>query len=312
MDISIKSQEKKDPHYFKISSKSLLIQEDYLVHKLPYLYYCPGHTIRTSQPIDSLPRKEQVIILKSIGEKIKELHELENRQKSLILEKIEPNITTTNKNIYTLFKEIQKDKIFDELINALRHEITNPISGIKLATDFYRSQLPIENNEKIELINQISKSVEKLTKIINPSQKFEKINVFETIKFILTDFKINYPKVNFQINVPENSIIKGHLQLFKQVITNLILNAIECPQKNNIQKIITITFTQNNYEFLIKFYDNGIPIENKTKLFSPYFTTKKGGSGLGLYICKKFCNSLDYQINYNDYNEKYFEIRGIL
>ena len=72
----------------------------------------------------------------------------------------------------------------------------------------------------------------------------------------------------------------------KQVIINLLLNAIEASPDGGI---VTITTSNADHGVIIDVVDcgNGILIEHRDKVFDPFFTTKKEGTGLGLPIVKK-------------------------
>jgi signal transduction histidine kinase len=124
--------------------------------------------------------------------------------------------------------------------------------------------------------------------------RLESINILigemsEFICFELTDAKIecclelaeNLPFVNFDS------------RLMKQVLLNLIQNAIAAMPSGG--KLTIKTETQDN-DVLINVVDTGIgiPDENFSKIFEPYYTTKKTGSGLGLTLVFKIIRELDY------------------
>ena len=82
-------------------------------------------------------------------------------------------------------------------------------------------------------------------------------------------------------------IIKYDQSQISRVLENLIKNAIESKTKMKMKKIVIETIKNKNM-LEIRIEDNGIGFENDVeKLFEPYITHKKGGSGLGLPICKK-------------------------
>lgn len=77
--------------------------------------------------------------------------------------------------------------------------------------------------------------------------------------------------------------------MIEQVLINLIVNAVEAVKdRNNPRVILSATQTSNNKP-MIKVMDNGtgMPTELIEKIFIPFFSTKKSGSGIGLSLCKQ-------------------------
>jgi two-component system nitrogen regulation sensor histidine kinase NtrY len=84
-------------------------------------------------------------------------------------------------------------------------------------------------------------------------------------------------------------MLEADTSLVEQMLINLIVNAIEAVKDDPSPKIILSAYTSSNGKIIIKVADNGhgIPEEILDKIFIPFFSTKKSGSGIGLSLCKQ-------------------------
>ena len=220
-----------------------------------------------------------------------------------------------------IFKKIEDERnidekgqyiIFDETFSILSHEINNPLSSIKMASQLMQKSKNFDN----ELSNIISNETERISKIFK-SLSFvnSKINLLEgkneNIHEILrySIFRLN--KINKEINISEDfDPSLPHIKLDKnsmiQVFDNLLLNSSEALKENSAPyiritskflygKSIKIPNVKNQIKknfILITIEDNGIGIdkENLDKVFIPFFSNKKNGTGIGLFLVKKIIN----------------------
>ena len=226
-----------------------------------------------------------------------------------------------NENMLIIFKkenETNKNETSDEygayehFFSIFLHEITNPLSSIKIASQLVEKSktydpelLGIINNECIrigKIINSISQISSKLVlKNISPE------NIHEVLRY--STFKIKNQNKKIQIfeefdpSLPKISIDKS---LLIQVFENLLNNAFEASifsEKSFIKlstkfiygetiKIPNIKENQKKNYLLVKIEDNGSGIKKTElkKIFLPFFSTKKRGSGIGLYLVKRIIN----------------------
>jgi signal transduction histidine kinase len=79
------------------------------------------------------------------------------------------------------------------------------------------------------------------------------------------------------------------VDLIEQVLINLILNAIDAVKNKPDPKIVMSAYTDSDNRLVIKLADNGsgMPDDVLDKIFVPFFSTKKNGSGIGLSLCKQ-------------------------
>jgi len=230
-------------------------------------------------------------------------------------------IAIENAKLYEEMREMEKslhraDKLtaLGTLASSIAHEIRNPLVSIKTFTqlaprkfnnrdflDKFQTIVPEELQRMETILNQL------LNFGRSSQPEFYSINVEEVIDSILSLMNTELSKSNIEViklygkDVPQ---IMADGEQLKQVFMNIVLNAIQAMPEGGNMRIITSL----EQEFLdsdtsafvaVKFEDTGcgIPKENLNDLFNPFFTTKNGGSGLGLSISRRIIKEHNGHIN---------------
>jgi two-component system nitrogen regulation sensor histidine kinase GlnL len=198
-------------------------------------------------------------------------------------------------------KDLQKNSAstLEGLILGLAHELKNPLSGIKGAAQI----LVEEKRDKatVKCAGIIIKEVDRLCALLDKLKQlepfakevFEPINIHEILSEILflesrsgRGKEVKFVE-NYDLTLPP---VLGDRDSLKQVFLNLIKNAHESIPKNGTVEISTRWITdyklrsENAISVYIRDSGAGIPKEALEKIFSPFYTTKKEGSGLGLFL----------------------------
>jgi signal transduction histidine kinase len=99
------------------------------------------------------------------------------------------------------------------------------------------------------------------------------------------------------IDIIEDCYIYADKKQMLRVFNNLIKNSIQAISNKKDGEILISLFRENDF-CIITFKDNGIGIDTslQSRIFSPYFTTKSGGTGLGLAMVKNIIESMDGKI----------------
>jgi len=208
-------------------------------------------------------------------------------------------------------KKIRTELVLDGIINS--EELASFLVELKVYNN-NKYYYPLWNHPKSNLIVSlleksrgiiinslnIDTSVNKTSKVVYTLKNFEakdskghslRINLKEDIENVLTIYD-NYIKNKITVKKLYKNVVPfyGFSDLV-QVWTNIIFNSLQA-LKGNGEICITIDTLENKEDFiLVTIEDNGpgIPEENQSKIYEPFFTTKASGegSGLGLYLSKK-------------------------
>lgn len=189
----------------------------------------------------------------------------------------------------------EKLMLMGEMAANIAHEIRNPLGSIELFASLLGRDLENAPEQK-QLTHSIIKGVRTINSIISNILLFTKEIQFDVKEYFLSDIiddVILYlqhimrdKEIRFVNNIGENQKIKCDDELFKQVVMNIIHNAVDAVKSGGEIKI-DAGYTETESWFSIT--DNGCGVEPSmaNKLFMPFQTTKAKGTGLGLAIVYK-------------------------
>jgi nitrogen fixation/metabolism regulation signal transduction histidine kinase len=202
-----------------------------------------------------------------------------------------------------------ESKAWQKLLSVMTHEIMNSVAPISSLAETLKKRLQVPasyNNdssslEDLELgIDTIKRRSEGLLKFAETYRNLNKITKLNLQKVYVRDllgnihqlmqptFEQKHVEVEILLRDPELAFPADPI-LLEQVLINLVVNAMEAVKgKSNPKIVLSAEHTVNN-KIVIKVADNGIgmPEEMIDKIFIPFFTTKKTGSGIGLSLCKQ-------------------------
>jgi len=195
---------------------------------------------------------------------------------------------------------LEKLAAVGEAATMVGHDLRNPLQSIESATYYLNNELPhLQTTQKmIEMLKVINDSVDYADKIIRDLEDFsamskptlEDNNINAIVKEVLSQVETqeNMELVTKLGHLPE---IKADKNMIKRVFLNLAMNGIQAMVEKGGRLRVSTKKTKGFVE--IAFEDTGIGIskENKEKIFTPFFTTRAKGMGVGLAICKKFVES---------------------
>jgi signal transduction histidine kinase len=205
-------------------------------------------------------------------------------------------------------------EITKHLAAGIAHEIKNPINTVGLIADYLQTNLSPDDPEKryefyklsenmkneLKRINRIVEGFLRLTKPDLFNFKIEDINkiIRDTVSILEPEIIKNGVKLSLNLHdgIPP---VKADRDKLNQVFSNLLINAVEAmPRGGNIE-VSTEKLGGEIVRVEISDTGIGIPKEDKSKIFSPYYTTKKQGFGLGLSLIHNIVQKHSGKINVN-------------
>ncbi|HAX97472.1 MAG TPA: hypothetical protein DCY12_00880 [Candidatus Atribacteria bacterium] len=182
-----------------------------------------------------------------------------------------------------------------QLVAEITHEIKNPLILIggfaqQLKKTITGEKESTKLNIIVEEIRRLENLLLELREFYLPkSLKFEPLNINELLEEVYLLTKDSWEKKNILATLKtegDGNLIEGDKEKLKQVLLNLVKNAVEAMEEGGN---LSIQSGVANNMVEIKILDDGpgIPKSDQEKIFNPFFTTKKHGSGLGLPICKR-------------------------
>ena len=222
-----------------------------------------------------------------------------------------------NRNFNQMIQRLkeQQDKLliteryeaWESVARKLAHEIKNPLTPIQLSIDSlsekYKNKLTTDGKDFEKYLETINRQIKDIEKLVNEFSNFarmprpilKKIDIVQLINKSLDFIKLSSKNlINFKSKA-KNVYINGDEDQLNRVFINLIKNSEESfleqsQKKPNFKGNIDIVINDNNDYIFITITDDGTGITDAKKAMTPYFTTKKTGTGLGLPIVSKIIN----------------------
>lgn len=237
--------------------------------------------------------------------------EIQNQEKKLFVNMVslkDPNAQPTGVIIIfedvTELDKIQRMAAWQEVARRIAHEIKNPLTPIKLSAQRLEKKFShhIDDNSFKESISVIIRQVDHLKKMVQEFSEFAKMpeiiikeqDLIPLLEELLVLYKSSYPNIKWLDNInTEIPKIKFDYNAIKRVLINILNNAIEAIEKKENPVIkFSCAYNEKTKQVEIEIMDNGPGLKEKelSRIFEPYFSMKKGSTGLGLTIAKTIVN----------------------
>jgi len=189
---------------------------------------------------------------------------------------------------------------WQKLIRVLTHEIVNSVTPINTLTNAMISQLKKAGLPESEYTRNLSSGIQAIRKrnkgLLSFVENFRRINkvpepIFRTIKIeelfgnLQSLIQEEFKKAELEFTIADGFSLEADEELIIQVLINLLKNAVEA----GAERIVIIARHAKTGRPQILVIDNGpgIEAENLDKIFIPFFSTKKEGSGIGLSLSRQ-------------------------
>ena len=213
-------------------------------------------------------------------------------------------------DIYLAMRDVEKEDHIQTSLFKITHEIKNPLAVVKGYISLFDVNDPEKSKRYIDIINN---EVDRSLELLNDFKDLSRVNVikkdmniidlFDDIKETMVPlFKAK--KIKYEFKCESNVTINADYNRMKQVLVNLIKNSIEASNKD--KSLITLTTFYSNSSLYIIVKDNGEGMDKDTleKIFTPFYTTKHYGTGLGVCLSKEIVEAHNGSLSYTSIPNK--------
>ena len=210
----------------------------------------------------------------------------------------------------------ERHSAWENVARKLAHEIKNPLTPIQLSIDRIREKYTKKvgsNSENFtSYLNTINKQIKDIEHLVNefsdfarmPKPVLKKVDITQIVKRALKLHELSETNISFSLSKNKSYFYqKIDEEQFNRVFINLIKNSIESIHEKisktaDFKGKINIDIKDDSDYIYITIIDNGVgfALVDKSKMLTPYYTTKKKGTGLGLAVVSKVVNDHNGEI----------------
>lgn len=203
---------------------------------------------------------------------------------------------TERKKIEKYSIQTEKMHALGQLSSGIAHEVRNPLFALSNNINFLNNQMK-DSTEFQKIYPELKSSVDRIHKLVSTildyskphKPEFKKVNIDEIVRKSLTLINKQLDKSSIKIKTDfqgQDSFLEADPHKLEQVFMNLILNSIKA--MDQVGELIIETKPLSNFVLItIQDTGKGIPEDELSRIFDPFFSTFPNGTGLGLAIVQR-------------------------
>lgn len=209
---------------------------------------------------------------------------------------LEKKLDAANQNLKVMEERLLKAErlaAIGELAGIIGHDLRNPLQGIRSATYYLKTHSDGQDEVNMEMLEEIDNCIDRSDKIINDLIEYSQAINLEPLA---TEPKALVTRSLAKVKAPSNVVVMDETaaepvlivdsNCIERVFGGIIKNAYDAMPDGGR---LTITCKKSFGNIVFDFQDTGVGMDEETlaKMWTPLFTTKAKGMGLGLSICKR-------------------------
>ncbi|HEU4965256.1 MAG TPA: ATP-binding protein [Bacilli bacterium] len=214
-------------------------------------------------------------------------------------------ILIKDKTVYREWEELTQrvdaHSHYVQMAATIAHEVRNPMTSVRGFLQLLAQE--IEGSTPKMYLDVMQTEIDRMNSILSeylsmartPQTSWDAIDLTDLVRdtFLLLEGEANYRGVSLTLDTTGGCRINGIARELKQVLINLVRNAFDAIEGQSAPGQIDISLTESDDRYFVTVRDNGCGIgeEQAQKIFTPFFTTKAMGTGLGLPVCKKIAET---------------------
>ncbi len=197
-------------------------------------------------------------------------------------------------------EESERLRFLGNLVANFAHEIKNPLNGLSMAAQRMAKEFKLPDQEYERLLKIVLKEIGSLDKTLNDFLDLAHLRIRDKEPFSLTQVladaldlvreQIRQTGIMLRDNIKSDMRIEGSADEVKRALLNILLNAVEAVsgiKERTPEILVETSATKGGYRIVINDNGAGMDVDEQSRIFAPYFTTKRKGTGLGLYIAQE-------------------------
>ena len=212
------------------------------------------------------------------------------------------------KTLQSLVSYSAKLAALGRLTSGVAHEVKNPLNAMTIHLELLKEKLGVSSDEAQENVAVIESEIRRLDRVVQGFLRFIRpreinlnpVDLNALLQGLITLLEPEWqPKgIRFRFR-PESALspVTGDEELLHQAFMNIVLNACQAMPSGGTIRVVTTRESRDTAKVSIADEGAGIPAEDLEKIFRLYYTTKPGGSGIGLSLVYRIVQEHDGRID---------------